>query len=58
MLQALIFSSIKNSLRTAEAMEARAYSPGRRIILPRIRPADLLFVAFGLALAALAFLGT
>ncbi len=58
LLQALIFSSIKNSLRTAEAMEARAYSPGRRIILPRIRPADLLFVAFGLALAALAFLGT
>ncbi|MDD3981785.1 MAG: energy-coupling factor transporter transmembrane component T [Spirochaetales bacterium] len=55
LLQALLFSSVKNSLRTAEAMEARAYSPGRRIILPRLRPADLLLMASGLSLAVLSF---
>ncbi|MDX9826547.1 MAG: energy-coupling factor transporter transmembrane component T [Spirochaetia bacterium] len=53
LLQALIFSSIKNSLRTAEAMEARAYSPGRRISLPRLKRADLLLMTSGLILVFL-----
>ena len=55
LLQALLFSSIKNSLRTAEALEARAYTPERRIMLPRLKPADLLLMVSGLGLAIFSF---
>ena len=55
LLQALLFSSIKNSLRTAEALEARAYTPERRIMLLRLKPADLLLMVSGLGLAIFSF---
>jgi energy-coupling factor transporter transmembrane protein EcfT len=55
LLQALVFSSVKNSLRTAEAMEARSYSPERRIMLSRLKSADMLLIGLGLFLAFLPF---
>ncbi|GEM_PF-278051 len=56
LLQALLFSSIKNSLKTAEAMEARAYSPERRIIVSDLRSADILLMVSGLGMAILSFI--
>ena len=56
LLSAFIFSSIKSSLRTAEAMEARAYNPGRTIILPRFSPADLALTCIGLLVVILSLL--
>ncbi len=55
LLRALVFSSVKNSLRTAEAMEARSYSPERRIMLSRLKSADMLLIGLGLFLAFLSF---
>jgi len=56
LLAAFIFSSIKSSLRTAEAMVARAYSPRRTIVLPRFSPADLALTCIGLLVVILSLI--
>lgn len=56
LLYTFIFSSIKSSLRTAEAMEARAYSPRRTIVLPGFSLADFALAGIGLLVVILSLL--
>jgi energy-coupling factor transporter transmembrane protein EcfT len=56
LLESFIASSIAAALRTADALDARAYDPGRSLAPTRLKPADLLAPALALSAALAAAL--